>query len=952
LERLQAVLAGRYAVERQLGQGGMATVYLAHDLKHKRQVAVKVLLPDLAASVGGERFLREIEIAARLQHPHVLPVYDSGQAGDLLYYVMPFVVGESLADRIRRDGPLPRAEALRITREVASALDYAHRQEIVHRDIKPANILLSEGHAVVADFGIARALSVSGGAGLTQAGMAIGTPSYMSPEQAFGDGDLDGRSDIYALGCVLYEMLSGQPPYTGKTAQSIIAKAVSGAVPQLAKRQQDLQPVLARMVAKDPDDRFQTGQEVVSAIEALGGTAQRRTNLPLAFGVVALVAVLLAVFLWLRPPSGPTPVRADAAVIAVLPFSTRGPAVAVLGEGMVDLLATNLDGVGGIRIADPAAVLQRWRKRGDGDEVDLDAARAIGRDVEASAVLVGSVVEAGAEVRLRGQLVGVGGQDLASAIASGPSDSILALVDTLSLRLLREIWRSRDTLPSVRVAAISSASFEAIRHYLAGAQLARRAVWDSAITEFNRAVEEDSTFALAHVQLVNAYGWLRGHGSREGTRHLAAAAGMLGRLPERDQTLVRADQLTNTDPFRALDTLQAFVARYPDDATGWEHLGDAQYHLRQFLNLSIDQLYQPFERAIHLDPSYVPAYFHPLEISFARADSARVFQMLQTIGAEAPSSEYLDRYRAAARFVWGGRDSALVHLTALADVWADGVPMAISSSYHGGPLTLPVVAAVLDSFRTRQPEQSSLWIRASTGEMLVLLSMGRIQQAVDLVRGVFATNPNIGAGMVAGMASAGHISVADAAPAFEVLERNAPFVVDYLKVVAALRRHDPSAGRAALTHYRASDTTAVPPPFKAVFSLAPGLLAVAAGDTASGLAEVREALGHASIGYVRSSLFAPFRFQYATAMAATPATREEGIDLLRNQFTDGVVDDFAALPYALRALGEAQEALGRRREAIDSYSRFLELWREADPSLQPQVRDVRARLEHLVAQEG
>ena len=224
--RLIAALADRYRIERELGRGGMATVYVAEDLKHRRQVAIKVMRPELSASMGADRFLREVEIAAKLSHPNILPVYDSGEADGLLYYVMPLVEGESLPERMARDKQMPALEALRLAREVAEALAYAHARGIVHRDIKPANILLWAGHALVADFGIARAMESSGEA-LTQTGLAIGTPVYMSPEQATGATDIDGRTDIYALGCVLYEMLAGEPPFTGPTVQAIIARSLT-----------------------------------------------------------------------------------------------------------------------------------------------------------------------------------------------------------------------------------------------------------------------------------------------------------------------------------------------------------------------------------------------------------------------------------------------------------------------------------------------------------------------------------------------------------------------------------------------------------------------------------------------------------------------------------------------------------------------------------------------------
>src|SRR5687767_4720676 len=230
---LASALADRYRIERELGAGGMATVYLAQDLKHNRPVAIKVLRQELAAAIGPDRFLREIGIAARLQHPHILSLHDSGNAGGLLYYVMPYVEGESLRDRLIRERQLPLEDALAITRDVADALSYAHARDIVHRDIKPENILLASGHALVVDFGIARAVSAAGGDALTETGMAVGTPAYMSPEQALGGESLDGRSDTYSLGTVLYEMLAGAPPFTGPTAQAIMARKAADMPPPI-----------------------------------------------------------------------------------------------------------------------------------------------------------------------------------------------------------------------------------------------------------------------------------------------------------------------------------------------------------------------------------------------------------------------------------------------------------------------------------------------------------------------------------------------------------------------------------------------------------------------------------------------------------------------------------------------------------------------------------------------
>src|SRR5881409_165098 len=270
-EALSAALGDRYRIERVLGRGGMATVYVAEDLRHRRQVAIKVLRPDVAAAIGAERFLREIAIAARLTHPHVLPLIDSGQAAGSLYYVMPYVRGESLRQRLAREGRLALKDALRIARELGAGLDYAHREGFIHRDVKPENVLLADGHAVIADFGIARAICQAGGEHVTEVGLAIGTPEYMSPEQAAGDRELDGRCDVYAFACVVYEMLAGEPPFSGASARAIVARHLSEPPQPLRARRPDapaaVEQALARALAKDPADRFPSVAEFATALE-------------------------------------------------------------------------------------------------------------------------------------------------------------------------------------------------------------------------------------------------------------------------------------------------------------------------------------------------------------------------------------------------------------------------------------------------------------------------------------------------------------------------------------------------------------------------------------------------------------------------------------------------------------------------------------------------------------
>jgi len=343
LERLTAALADRYRIERELGAGGMATVYLAEDLKHKRQVAIKVLRPELAAVIGAERFLAEITTTANLQHPHILPLHDSGQVDGTVFYVMPLVEGESLRDRLVREKQLPVTDAVRIASEVASALDYAHRHDVIHRDIKPENILLHDDRALVADFGIALAATKSdSGSRMTETGMSLGTPTYMSPEQAMGERDLDARTDIYALGCVLYEMLAGEPPFTGPTAQAIVARVMTEHPRSLTDQRRTIPPhvdaVVQTAMAKLPADRFATAREMTAALgnpafgrdrAGAGGAALPfRQNRPaLVLGAVALVAVAVALWGWL--PTGPTPPSQPPSRLAVPVPSLGGSAIAL-----------------------------------------------------------------------------------------------------------------------------------------------------------------------------------------------------------------------------------------------------------------------------------------------------------------------------------------------------------------------------------------------------------------------------------------------------------------------------------------------------------------------------------------------------------------------------------------------------------------------------------------------
>jgi serine/threonine-protein kinase len=356
LGRLQVALADRYRIDREIGAGGMATVYLAQDLRHDRKVALKLLRPELSAVIGAERFLAEIKLTANLQHPHILPLFDSGEADGCLFYVMPLIEGESLRDRLAREKQLPVAEAVRIATEVASALDYAHRHQVIHRDIKPENILLHDGRALVADFGIALAASKAGGARMTETGMSLGTPHYMSPEQAMGEREINARSDVYALGAVLYEMLTGDPPFTGSTAQAIVARVLTEAPRPILPQRHTIPPHLEAAVMtaleKLPADRFASAAEFSEALAgrhyvptvrtataapaAATAGKGRRDPFTLALVGVAVLATAAALWGWLRPAPAPTVNRFSLFLPpeqALQPVTQSGNRVAISPDG-------------------------------------------------------------------------------------------------------------------------------------------------------------------------------------------------------------------------------------------------------------------------------------------------------------------------------------------------------------------------------------------------------------------------------------------------------------------------------------------------------------------------------------------------------------------------------------------------------------------------------------------
>jgi len=472
---IATALADRYTVERELGRGGMATVYLAEEKKHGRKVAIKVLRPEITASVGTERFLREIGIAARLSHPHIVPLIDSGEAGGFLYYVQPHVPGGSLRDRLEQTRQLPLKDALRIAQEIGAGLDFAHRKGFVHRDVKPENILFADGHAVLADFGVARAVS-DADAQVTEAGLAVGTPEYMSPEQASGESELGPASDVYSFACVVYEMLGGEPPFRGSGPRAIMAKQVT-ALPRPLRGLRPEVPVateraVVRALEKDPNQRFTSAAEFVTALTAPDGPGAART---------------------------PATTRS----IAVLPFvnASPDPENEYLSDGITDELIDALAKIAGLRLASRTSVFALKGKA-------LDV-RAVGALLGTSVVLEGTVRKAGDRLRITAQLTSTDdGRLLWSQRYDRKLVDVFEIQDEIAETIVNTLRATMFADLSEHVPRRYTENIQAYGLYLKG-----RYAWNKrtqegvaeAIGYFEQAIAEDPTYAPAYAGLADSY---------------------------------------------------------------------------------------------------------------------------------------------------------------------------------------------------------------------------------------------------------------------------------------------------------------------------------------------------------------------------------------------------------------------------------------------------------------
>jgi len=1048
LDRLKKALADRYDIEREIGSGGMATVYLAEDLKHSRKVAIKVLRPDLAATLGPERFLREIEVAAKLQHPHILPLHDSGEADGFLFYVMPYIEGQSLREKLAKEGELPIGEAVRILRDVVDALSAAHASGVVHRDIKPENILLSRRHALVTDFGVAKAVSeATGRHQLTTAGMALGTPAYMAPEQAAADPHVDHRVDIYAVGVVAYELLTGRPVFMGTTPQMILSAHVTEA-PQPVTRHRDtvpaaLESVVMRCLEKKPADRWQSTEELLPQLEALatpsGGmtptgtqpvsaidyaaVARRAHPLRVAalFGFAA-VGILASVYLLVIQLGLPGWVFGSAAALLVigLPIALAtghherqralvratgvavetpaagfrrvlkwrsvliGAAIAfgVLTAAAAGYMAMRILGIGPVGTLVASGVLEdrerlvlarfenassdttlaetvtelfhidltqsptvnvleasqieaalRRMELGPDEELTLELAMEVAQREGIKAVLAGEIRSIGSGYVISSRLMAVASGEVlwANRESARDADEVIEAVDRLSASLRKRVGESLRTIRSdPPLERVTTRSTVALRKLVEGTRANDLGEVDRAITLLEEALAEDSGFAMAWRKLGIV---LNNTGRNTERRDSAFARAMrLGdRLTERERYLTEGTyfQLVEDDDQAAISAYRSVLAKYPNDRIALNNLGNIYRDLGRTEEAAELRL-----RSVALGHAPAVTYQGAIGDLYAlgKRDSARV--VLDLYAEEYPDQPVMLNTRAAFASASGEYDSARVILERLRSTQRGNPQWEMAAAFG-----LSNVAAVsgridearrqLQAGRTNAEELGLPWTREQPRdswlgqiEAWILLTFGddpaaavrEMDEALQALPTDSLDPENRQyLGSVSFYARAGQ------------LERAREFLAAYGTEVDEEIREDEveswhyARGEIALAEGRYAEAVQEYRDFRMG----------AAGCPICGLIELAEAFDRAgerdsALAYYERYLQAPQLFRAGN----------DNSDLWRT----------------LRRLGELNEERGETERAVEYYNRFVELWRDADPALQPYVEDVRGRIVRLVGE--
>ncbi|MFL5618240.1 MAG: protein kinase domain-containing protein [Gemmatimonadaceae bacterium] len=951
-DRLQSLLGEGYRVERELPGGGMSRLFLATELSLERSVVVKVLPPELAGEVNAARFQREIALTAQFQHPHILPILSVGADESLLYYVMPFVEGESLQQRMTREGPLPTADACRFLAQIADALAYAHARGVVHRDVKPSNIMITGEHAVLVDFGVAQAMAESAiESRLTQTVHYVGTTQYMAPEQFAAPSAVDERADVYSLGVVVHEVLTGRfpddDPASGSTSQSWTRRTprtLSDLRPEVPPELSDL---IGKALASEPQARLDSATALRDGLAAaLVQPPRRFYRRPLALVVLLLGVIAALVVVWRR---GSRPAVDDDRV-AIAPFEVLQGENSLWREGFVDVLSANLDGAGALRTVPPSVVMRAWTGR-----PDVESAVAFGKRTGARFVVLGHVLEAGRDsARVTVWLVDVVTHHRAEPIELRDAiDRMDRVADSLTLALLRGLGAARP-VGAVQHASMGSASLPAIRAFLRGEQYFRRTEWDSARAAYAQAIALDSGFALAQSHIGLTYAWQRfGTDSLARVHALRAGALNVG-LGPRDSLLILADSLRSVayayggDPHyrshvvRLFATLRKATSRYEQDAEAWYRLADAYFHFGVGPGLSVAEreILRTFDRSIFLDSAFAPAYIHPVELGFAMGDSARALRYARRYFALKPSDVSAEGTLLAAQLLAGTSGEKLEARQTVDTASAD----LLFQAYSAARRALDPHGAALELLRAmggeRRAEYPPLGDVAFAHHRLVLqLSYrGKFSDASAL-------RELRESGVLAEMALASRRAEADARPVFaewlrtEPLEpgNGSPLLAaagawwanqrDTISLRELVRRAEAATPRDA----RHALTTA--------YTAAAGnaYLALARGDTAESLRRF------AALPDSLCELCAVPRFVYARLLASSGRLRDAASIL---------ADRPTLLPSAIDVLwvlerARVAEQLGDRTTARQSYAEVAGAWQAADLELAPVVGEARTALQRL-----